>query len=96
MTVTSTDIPRIAHLARLNIAEAKIPQYVEHLNNLLKLVEEMNEVNTDNIAPMAHPLEGEMQRMRDDRITEENQRETFQKIAPQVVEGLYIVPKVIE
>lgn len=96
MTVTSTDIPRIAHLARLNIAEAKIPQYVEHLNNLLKLVEEMNQVNTDNIAPMAHPLEGEMQRMRDDNITEANQREAFQKIAPQVVEGLYIVPKVIE
>jgi aspartyl-tRNA(Asn)/glutamyl-tRNA(Gln) amidotransferase subunit C len=96
MSVTVNDIPRIAHLARLKIAADKIPQYVEHLNNLLKLVEEMNQVNTDNITPMSHPLEGETQRLRSDNITEKDTHASLQKIAPHVVEDLYIVPKVIE
>jgi aspartyl-tRNA(Asn)/glutamyl-tRNA(Gln) amidotransferase subunit C len=96
MSVTVNDIPRIAHLARLKIATDKIPQYVEHLNNLLKLVEEMNQINTDSITPMSHPLEGETQRLRSDNVTEKDEHASLQKIAAHVIEDLYIVPKVIE
>lgn len=96
MSVTAQDIDRTARLAKLRIDEGEIPAYVRNLNNLLKLVDDMSRVNTDNIDPMSHPMEGQTQRFRQDKITEENQREIFQIIAPQVTEGLYIVPKVIE
>jgi aspartyl-tRNA(Asn)/glutamyl-tRNA(Gln) amidotransferase subunit C len=96
MSVTAADIHKIAHLARLRIDESEIPNYTQHLNNLLKLVSEMNQINTDNIHPMSHSMEGQQQRVREDKITEENQRELFQSIAPQIAEGVYIVPKVIE
>jgi aspartyl-tRNA(Asn)/glutamyl-tRNA(Gln) amidotransferase subunit C len=95
MSVTKENIHRIAHLARLNIDEARIPEYAQHLNNLLDLVSQMEKVDTKNIEPMAHPLDGQ-QRFREDVISEQNQRERFQKIAPEVIEGLYIVPQVIE
>ncbi len=96
MSVTAQDIDRTARLAKLRIDETEIPAYVRNLNNLLKLADEMSQVNTDGIEPMAHPMEGQHQRFRQDHITEKNQRELFQTIAPQVTEGLYIVPKVIE
>jgi aspartyl-tRNA(Asn)/glutamyl-tRNA(Gln) amidotransferase subunit C len=96
MSVTKENIHRIAHLARLNIDEARIPEYAQHLNNLLDLVSQMEKVDTKNIEPMAHPLDGQQQRFREDVISEQNQRERFQKIAPEVIEGLYIVPQVIE
>jgi aspartyl-tRNA(Asn)/glutamyl-tRNA(Gln) amidotransferase subunit C len=56
---------------------------------------QMSELNTDNVSPMAHPLD-QIQRLRPDVVTEHNQREHFQAIAPQVEDGLYLVPKVIE
>lgn len=96
MSVTKEDIHRIAHLARLTIDDTRIPEYTQHLNNLLTLVGQMDAVNTDNIVPMSHPLDDQQQRLRADQITETNQRENFQKIAPKVLEGLYIVPQVIE
>ncbi len=96
MSVTKEDIHRIAHLARLNIDEARIPEYTQHLNNLLNLISQMEKVDTANIIPMAHSLDDQHQRFRDDKITETNHREQFQKIAPEVLEGLYIVPQVIE
>lgn len=96
MSVTSSDIHHIAHLARLNINESEVPQYTENLNNLLALVAQMEKVDTTHIQPMAHPQENQQQRLREDKISEENQRERFQSIAPQTAEGLYLVPKVIE
>ena len=89
------DIEQIANLARLGINEKDIPEYVTNLTNILALVEEMNTVNTDDVAPMAHPTDA-VQRLREDVVTETNQREHFQKIAPQVEDGLYLVPQVIE
>jgi aspartyl-tRNA(Asn)/glutamyl-tRNA(Gln) amidotransferase subunit C len=96
MSVTPDDIHHIARLARLSIDEAQIPAYTKNLNDLLTLVAQMQQIDTTNIQPMAHPQEGQQQRLREDLITEPNQRELFQSIAPQVAEGLYIVPKVIE
>lgn len=89
------NVEQIAHLARLDINEKDIPEYVTNLTNILALVEQMNSVNTDSVSPMAHPTDA-VQRLRDDIVTETNQREHFQAIAPQVEDGLYLVPQVIE
>lgn len=95
MSLDRADVIRIAHLARLAIAEDNIPLYAENLSNILKLVAQMNAVDADGVTPMAHPLDAS-QRLRADEVTEINQRERFQAIAPQVEAGLYLVPKVIE
>lgn len=90
-----TQVKRIAHLARLAIEEQDHDDYGRDLTNILSLVEKMNTVDTADVLPMAHPLEG-TQRLRADRVTEDNQRDKLQAVAPQVEAGLYIVPKVIE
>ncbi len=88
-------VEQIAHLARLDINEKDIPEYVTNLTNILALVEQMNTVDTDNVEPMAHPTDA-VQRLREDIVTATNQRDRFQAIAPQVEDGLYLVPQVIE
>lgn len=95
MELGPKDIEKIAHLARLRIEEGDIPAYADNLSHILDLVEQMNGVDTDGVAPMAHPQEAS-QRLRPDEVTEENQREHFQAIAPATEAGLYLVPKVIE
>ena len=95
MSLDSSDVKKIAHLARLAIDEADIPAYANSLSNILNLVEQMAEVNTDDVAPMAHPLDA-VQRLRPDDVTEPDQRDHFQAQAPNVDEGLYLVPQVIE
>lgn len=95
MSLDSDDVKRIAHLARLAIDEQDISAYATNLSNILGLVEQMSAVNTDDVSPMAHPLD-EIQRLRADEVTENNQREQFQQIAPEVEEGHYLVPRVIE
>ena len=95
MSLDKNDVEKIAHLARLAISENDIPGYADNLSNILKLVEQMAEVDTDNVSPMAHPLDAH-QRLREDIVTEENQREHFQKVASDIENGLYLVPKVIE
>lgn len=95
MSLDSTDVERIAHLARLAIDDTDIPGYAKNLSNILGLVEQMNAVDTDDVAPMAHPLD-EVQRLREDVVTEQNQREHFQECAPKTEDGLYLVPQVIE
>lgn len=96
MVVTPEEIYRTAHLARLEIEESKIPEYTQNLNNLLKLAESMTHINTDHIEPMSHPLEGQIQRLRPDVVTETDKRDAFQENAPETAEGLYLVPAVIE
>ena len=95
MSLDSNDVKKIAHLARLAIDEADIPLYATNLSNILQLVEQMDSVNTDAVTPMAHPLDA-VQRLREDAVTENNQREHFQECAPLTEDGLYLVPKVIE
>ncbi len=95
VSLADSDVEKIAHLARLEIAQADIPEYVRNLGNILDLVEQMNGVDTAGVVPMAHPLDA-VQRLRTDEVTEENQRDRFQSVSPQVENGLFLVPKVIE
>lgn len=95
MSLSATDVKKIAHLARLGIEEKDVAHYAQDLSGMLDLVAQMNALNTDAVAAMAHPLD-QHQRLRSDVVTEVNQREHFQAIAPQVEAGLYLVPKVIE
>ncbi|OUS01798.1 asparaginyl/glutamyl-tRNA amidotransferase subunit C [Gammaproteobacteria bacterium 42_54_T18] len=95
MALDKSEVEKIAHLARIAINEDKIPEYASSLSNILDLVEQMQSTNTDDIEPMAHPLDA-TQRLRDDAVTENNQRDAYQKIAPATEDGLYLVPKVID
>ncbi|HIF52330.1 MAG TPA: Asp-tRNA(Asn)/Glu-tRNA(Gln) amidotransferase subunit GatC [Thiotrichaceae bacterium] len=95
MSLDKSEVEKIAWLARLAIDEQDIPDYSDELSNILELVERMNSVNTDGISPIAHPLELSA-RLRTDEVTETNQRDHFQKDAPLIDEGCYLVPKVIE
>ncbi len=95
MTLKTEDVRNIAQLARLQVDDESIDQYVTDLSNILTLVEQMNQLDTTGITPMAHPLDA-TQRLREDAITEADLRDKFQSIAPDVEGGLYRVPKVIE
>lgn len=96
MPLERHEVEKIAHLARLTLNEQQIPFYASNLTKILELVEHINEAQTENIVPMPHPLEHLTQRLREDVVTEPNQRELFQSIAPLTEAGLYLVPKVIE
>lgn len=95
MSLEKSDVEKIAHLARLEIDENTIPDYARDLNNILDLVEQLSAVDTQDITPMAHPLDAH-QRLRPDTVTETNQRDAFQAIAPKTEAGVYLVPQVIE
>lgn len=95
MSLDTDDVKAIARLARLSIDEADVPHYATNLSNILDLVEQMNSVDTSGVIPMSHPLDV-AQRLRDDVVTEDNQRDAFQSVAPATRDGLYLVPKVIE
>lgn len=95
MSLDKKDVEKIAQLAMLQIDEKDVGNYATNLSNILDLVEQMASVNTDGVVPMAHPTDA-TQRLREDEVTESNQREHFQSVAPEVTDGLYLVPKVIE
>jgi len=95
MSLTATDVTQIAHLARLGIDKQDIDSYTKDLSSILDLMTQMSELNTDNVDPMAHPMD-QVQRLRADTISEHNNREKFMSIAPQAEAGFYLVPKVIE
>ncbi len=95
MSLGSAEVAKIAHLARLAIGEADIAAYARNLSSILELVAQMNAVDTSGVEPLAHPLEM-AQRLRPDGVSESDQRERFQAIAPSVEAGLYLVPQVIE
>ena len=95
MSLDKNDVEKIAHLARISISDDDVPGYAQSLSSILELVEQMDAVDTENVAPMAHP-HAAFQRLRADVVTEENQREHFQKITPNVENGLYLVPKVLD
>ncbi|MBA1149448.1 Asp-tRNA(Asn)/Glu-tRNA(Gln) amidotransferase subunit GatC [Ectothiorhodospiraceae bacterium WFHF3C12] len=95
MSLEPSQVKEIAHLARLAIEEHDIPSYAKNLSEILAFVEQMNAQDTEGVEPMAHPLDM-TQRLRPDEVTEPDQRERFQAIAPATEAGLYLVPKVIE
>lgn len=95
MSLKIEEVRKIAHLARLQIEESDFDKYATELSNILEIFDQMKQVDTSDIAPMAHPMDA-TQRLRRDEVTEIDQREKFQSIAPDVERGLYRVPKVIE
>lgn len=95
MTISRKDIEKVAVLARIRLDEEQIPALEKDLGNILSLVDELSAADTDNVEPLAHPLDA-VQRLRADEVTETNQREAFQAIAPATESGLYLVPRVIE
>jgi aspartyl-tRNA(Asn)/glutamyl-tRNA(Gln) amidotransferase subunit C len=95
MSVTDRDVLAIAHLARLALPEGTIPGLVNDLSNILDLFTALEQVDTSECQPMAHPLDL-TQRLRLDEITETNQRELLMQNAPKQEAGLFLVPQVIE
>ncbi|MBU2874816.1 Asp-tRNA(Asn)/Glu-tRNA(Gln) amidotransferase subunit GatC [Marinobacter salexigens] len=95
MTISREDIEKVAVLARIRLDEEQIPALENDLGNILSLVDQLSAADTDNVEPLAHPLDA-VQRLRADKVTETNQREAFQAIAPATESGLYLVPRVIE
>ena len=95
MSLTPEEVKKIAHLARLNLSENDIAYYTPQLSSILEFVAHMDEIDTAQIEPLAHPLDLP-QRLRPDTVSEEDQRDLFQSLAPEVKVGLYLVPKVIE
>lgn len=96
MPLDRNEVEKIAHLARLSLSEEQISFYASNLSKILDLVEHINNADTGDIEPMAHPLEHLTQRTREDVVSEKDERELFQSIAPETEAGLYLVPKVIE
>ena len=99
MSLTSTDIARIANLARLELAPIESERMLTQMNSFFNIVEQMRAVDTTGITPLAHPVDTIQPmalRLRDDLASEPNNREANQKSAPAVERGLFLVPKVIE
>jgi aspartyl-tRNA(Asn)/glutamyl-tRNA(Gln) amidotransferase subunit C len=95
VSLTLKEVLHVAALARIGIEEAEARAVQADLNNIFELIGRMQKVDTEGIAPMTH-AQGQALRLREDKVTERDQRERFQAVAPQVEQGLYLVPKVIE
>jgi aspartyl-tRNA(Asn)/glutamyl-tRNA(Gln) amidotransferase subunit C len=95
MALNIEDIKRIAHLARIEINDSEANATLIKLSGILGLIEQMQAVDTTGITPMSHSQDL-VQRLREDVVTQANQREAFQAIAPATQDGLYLVPRVVE
>lgn len=95
MSITSQELSQIAYLARLKFDKDALMANTKQMNNILTFVEQLKEVNTDDIMPMAHPL-AMNQRLRPDEVVAIDEHKNFQAIAQQVQQQLYLVPTVIE
>ncbi|MFO7705774.1 MAG: Asp-tRNA(Asn)/Glu-tRNA(Gln) amidotransferase subunit GatC [Halopseudomonas sp.] len=95
MALDRTEVEKIAHLARIALNEEDMLATTAKLSGILDLIDKMQAVDTQGVTPLAHPLET-TQRLRCDEVTETNQRDTYQAIAPATEAGLYLVPRVIE
>lgn len=95
MSLTNEQVASIAKLARIQLNPDEASSLKSDLNEILAFVEQLSTAPTQDISPMAHPL-GQAQPLRQDNVTQTNERERLQAIAPAVEAGLYLVPKVIE
>ena len=94
MALDKTEVEKIAHLARLHISESETEEVTTRITDIMTLIDQMQSVDTEAVEPLAHPLDL-VQRLRADEITEENQRDRLQQLAPASEDGLYLVPKVL-
>ncbi|MDB3966668.1 Asp-tRNA(Asn)/Glu-tRNA(Gln) amidotransferase subunit GatC [Porticoccaceae bacterium] len=95
MNIERQEIEKLATLARIAIDESTIAEVTERLDSVLGLVDQLQAAETSGVEAVSHPMQG-TQRLRDDEVSEINQREALQAIAPDTEEGLFLVPKVIE
>ncbi|MCH8174557.1 MAG: Asp-tRNA(Asn)/Glu-tRNA(Gln) amidotransferase subunit GatC [Proteobacteria bacterium] len=95
MAFDKSEVEKIAHLARLQLSDSEADEVTVRIGDILRLIDQMQSVNTDAVEPLAHPLDV-VQRLREDEITEKDQREELQTLAPNCRDGLYLVPKVLE
>ena len=95
MSIERQEIEKLATLSRIAIGEDTITEVSERLSSEFELVDQLQAVNTEGVEAMSHPMKA-TQRLREDEVSEINQREAFQAIAPDTEEGLFLVPKVIE
>lgn len=95
MALDNETVHTIARLARIAIDEQDVSKTRKSLENILSLVEQMEAVDTTGVEPMTHPFDATM-RLRADTVTEADQHQKFQDIAPSTERGLYLVPKVID
>lgn len=95
MSLDQKQVKEIAYLARLNVSDSELVKSTEELNNILNLMEELGDIDTGEIEPMAHPLHMS-QRLRTDEVTETDLSNEFQEIAPKKGKDHFLVPTVIE
>jgi len=95
VALSREEIEYIAHLARLEVSEPEVPVYADKLGKIIEFIDELSQADTADLLPMAHPLDMS-QRLRVDEVTESNEREHYQVNAPEIENGLYVVPRVIE
>ncbi len=95
MSIREDNVEKIAKLARLTLSPEELAAFTNDLNNILGLVDQMTSITTDDVSPLAHPHDA-LQPLRKDLVTESNERDQFQALAPQTESGLYLVPKIIE
>ena len=95
MSIDKSDIEHLCNLSKLNLDDEEQSVFLRQMQSILGMIEELQEVDTGDIEPMAHPLQM-TQRLRDDEVTEFNDREKYQKNTEFAEDGFYKVPKVIE
>ena len=95
MSLSNEEVRRIARLARIELSADETETTREQLNGIFAFIEQLQSVDTSGVEPMSHAVDV-TQRLREDRVTEADRREAFQKVAPDAEAGLYLVPKVIE
>jgi aspartyl-tRNA(Asn)/glutamyl-tRNA(Gln) amidotransferase subunit C len=95
MSLDDNDIRKLATLARISVDNSIVDEVARKISDILDMVDQMQALDTSAIEPMANPLDA-VQPLRKDEVTEPNQREAFQAIAPATENGLYLVPKVID
>ena len=95
MALSIEDVNRVAHLARIEVTQEEAQDVLRKLSGIFGLIEDMRRVDTTGIAPMSHAADVSLA-LREDVVTEIDQRELFQTVAPATADGLYLVPQVIE
>ena len=95
MSIKKSEIAYISSLSKLKMEDVEMDNYTRQISDILKMIQQLEKVDTDDIEPMAHPLNMK-QRLRADVITEENHRDLYQDNAVEFEEGFYKVPKVID
>lgn len=95
MAIELDDVETVAHLARLDLSAGEKQEVLHSFTSILQLIDQMQAVDTDGVEPLAHAHEAP-QRLRDDVVTERNQRDALLALAPQAENGLFLVPRVIE